>query len=80
MNDPAQLHVVRSIEEMLEYISDLNHKIVAGVDVADSEIQKAILYQRDLNQHNLEKKPKRAGGPVKAALKESIKKLNLEDL
>ena len=80
MNDPTQLHVVRSTEEMLEYISDLNQKIVAGVDVPDSEIQKAILYQRDLNQHNLEKKPKRTGGPIKTALKESIKKLNLEDL
>lgn len=80
MNDPAQLHVVRSTEEMLEYISDLNHKIIAGVDVSDDEIQKAILYQRDLNQHNLEKKSKRTGAPVKAALKESIKKLNLEDL
>lgn len=77
MNDPAQLHVVRSPEEMLEFISDLNRKIVQNADVPDSDIQKAIMYQRDLNVHNLEKKPRKT--TVKNP-KEPLQRIKLEDL
>lgn len=74
----ANLHVVRTKEEMLEYIYDLNHRIVAGADVPDSEITTAIRYQRDLNQHSLEtKKPRASKSSTK---KEPLKRLNLEDL
>ena len=73
----SALHVVRTKEEMLEFIYDLNHRIVAGADVPDSEITTAIRYQRDLNQHNLERKTTRAG---KKAPIEPMKRLNLEDL
>lgn len=77
MNDPAKLSIVRSNEEMLEYIHDLNRKIVQNMDVSDAEIIIAITYQRDLNQHNMEKK---ASTRKSKTSKEPVKKISLEDL
>jgi len=62
-------------EEMQGYIYGLNARIVQGGDVSDAEITKALLFQRALNQHNLERKTTRARKAVTPA-----PKLNLEDL
>ena len=61
-------------EEMQSFIYALNARIVQGDDVPDEEITIALLYQRALNQHNLEKKTRAKKS------KEPLKKLNLEDL
>ena len=47
-------------EEMQGYIYSLNARIVQGDEVSDEEITKALLFQRALNQHNLEKKATRS--------------------
>lgn len=62
-------------EEMQGYIYALNARIVQNDEVSDDEITKALLYQRALNQHNLEKKERKTKKP-----KAPVVKLNLEDL
>lgn len=76
MNEP-NIRIVRTTEEMQEYIWALNGRIISGEDVPDSEITTALIYQRDLNQHNLEKKATRK---KKGTVTEPAKKINLEDL
>lgn len=62
-------------EEMQQYIYALNTRIVQGLEVADAEIEKALLFQRALNQHKLEKKKGRSKKPAAPA-----KEIKLEDL
>ena len=77
MTPEPQLHIVRTVEEMQEFIWNINSKIVLNEEVPDSDITKCLLYQRDLNQHNLEKKPSTRKGKPAAA---PAAKINLEDL